>query len=324
MQSRSLENLVDVYPILPLLGAREAVIIQTGPGRLVRKADFLAHGAITLYRSDIGAASVGMTAGVPGYLTFLLPIRWDGEYLLNGFAADLGSIFVNDWAAQGSIHISGAERTTLSVTLQRDRVADSLAALRGVDPDDLPAFVGPIRFEPETGISIRNQLAGLLDGSLNGREWRESRVFEDDILGLLIDAYLSSDPVSESETAAFRQASRIVRAAENRFAAAGPEPISLADLCATAGIGKTTLYRAFHAVVGESPLAYFKKRRLTEARSLLSRDTARRGGVKRAALGVGLTELGRFSVEYRRLFGESPSATLRRTTLRERAVFEAA
>lgn len=32
-----------------------------------------------------------------------------------------------------------------------------------------------------------------------------------------------------------------------------------------------------------------------------------------SAVGVGLTELGRFAVEYRRLFGESPSATISRS-----------
>jgi len=35
-----------------------------------------------------------------------------------------------------------------------------------------------------------------------------------------------------------------------------------------------------------------------------------RSAIKRAALGAGLTHLGRFAAEYRDLFGESPSATL--------------
>jgi AraC-like DNA-binding protein len=309
MQPRSFENLVDLESISPLLPVREAAITQMGPGRLVRNADLIACGATVLYRAEIGAASVGMAAVAPGQLTFFLPVRWEGQYLLNGFAADLGHLFLNDWAKDGSVHFSGATRTTLSVTLPRDRFADSLAALCGVDPDDLPAFVGPHRLEQEAGRSIRSQLAGALDQLRSGPEAGRSRVFEDEIVGLLIDAYLSSDPVSESDTAGFRRASRIVRAAEDRFAAAGAAPISLADLCAAARVGKTTLYRAFHAIVGETPLAYFRKRRLTAARSLLSRDAAGRGRVKRAALGVGLTELGRFSVEYRQLFGESPSAT---------------
>jgi AraC-like DNA-binding protein len=48
--------------------------------------------------------------------------------------------------------------------------------------------------------------------------------------------------------------------------AAEGTPISLADLCAAAGVSKSALYPAFHSVCGEPPLAYFQKRRL--ARSL--------------------------------------------------------
>jgi len=59
-----------------------------------------------------------------------------------------------------------------------------------------------------------------------------------------------------------------------------------------------------------SPLGYFHKRRLTQARETLILEPSARAAVKRAALGVGLTALGRFSVEYRLLFGERPSATL--------------
>lgn len=78
------------------------------------------------------------------------------------------------------------------------------------------------------------------------------------------------------------------------------------------GVSKSTLYRAFDIVCGVPPLTYFHNRRLTEARRALIRSPAYSGAIKSAALGVGLTELGRFSVQYRNLFGESPSATLSR------------
>lgn len=58
------------------------------------------------------------------------------------------------------------------------------------------------------------------------------------------------------------------------------------------------------------PLAYFRKRQLMQSRSILLNSAPERGAVRRGALDVGLTELGRFSVEYHHLFGESPSATL--------------
>ncbi len=89
----------------------------------------------------------------------------------------------------------------------------------------------------------------------------------------------------------------------------------MADLCCAAGVSQSTLYRAFDAVCGEPPLSYFHKRRLADARRSLTNLPACRGAVKRAALAAGLTEFGRFSVEYRELFGESPSATLSRNVL---------
>jgi len=48
------------------------------------------------------------------------------------------------------------------------------------------------------------------------------------------------------------------------------------------------------------------------ARRALSRADSARTTVTAIALDHGFGELGRFSVQYRRLFGESPSETLRR------------
>jgi len=131
------------------------------------------------------------------------------------------------------------------------------------------------------------------------------------IIGLLVDAYLCAPTEPPLKTRA-RPPEEIVRRAEERFFEANGGPISLADLCAAAGVGQSALYRAFHSVCDEPPLAYFQKRRLTDARRALLKSPEHRGAVKQAAMSVGLTEMGRFSVEYRRLFGESPSATLKK------------
>jgi transcriptional regulator GlxA family with amidase domain len=102
----------------------------------------------------------------------------------------------------------------------------------------------------------------------------------------------------------------IVRRAEARFEAAGEKPVSLADLCLAAGVSARCLQYAFRDLYGVSPIRYFRLRRLHEAHRSLRSALPGRSAVKRAALGAGLTDLGRFSVEYRELFGQSPSATL--------------
>ncbi|MGI9241910.1 MAG: helix-turn-helix domain-containing protein, partial [Verrucomicrobiales bacterium] len=90
------------------------------------------------------------------------------------------------------------------------------------------------------------------------------------------------------------------------------DPVSLADLCRATGVGKSTLYEAFHLVCGLAPMAYFHKRKLTAVRSALVESRPARGAVKQVALRVGFTELGRFAREYRKLFGELPSVKLNR------------
>jgi transcriptional regulator GlxA family with amidase domain len=107
-----------------------------------------------------------------------------------------------------------------------------------------------------------------------------------------------------------RQPDMIVRKAEDCFMAAEEVPVSLADLCAAACVSKSTLYLAFQHVCGQPPLEYFHKRRLTRARLGLLESSPQRGAVKRVALDAGAMGFGRFAGKYRRLFGESPSATL--------------
>jgi len=70
----------------------------------------------------------------------------------------------------------------------------------------------------------------------------------------------------------------------------------------------------FHDIGGvKSRLASAARaERMKQARDRLRGATPEHGAVKRAALDAGIRELGRFSVEYRKLFGESASATLTR------------
>lgn len=87
--------------------------------------------------------------------------------------------------------------------------------------------------------------------------------------------------------------------------------INLADVVAVSGIPGRTLYKHFMDSRGVSPMRYLRDARMAKVRE----ELLRAGGdesVTEIALRWGFTHLGRFSVEYRKRFGESPSATRRR------------
>ena len=95
------------------------------------------------------------------------------------------------------------------------------------------------------------------------------------------------------------------------------QPVAIADLCRAAGVTQRTLSRAFQAVRGKPPSRYLHDLRLTEVRDALLSNSGS-GSVTDIAMRFGFRELGRFAVDYRARFGESPSETLRRGSVRAR------
>jgi AraC-like DNA-binding protein/tetratricopeptide (TPR) repeat protein len=86
----------------------------------------------------------------------------------------------------------------------------------------------------------------------------------------------------------------------------------LEELATAAGVAPRTLQKHFCRFVGRTPLAFLRELRWTRARQALLHE-AGHANVTEIATFWGFGHLGRFAIEYRRRYGESPSATLRRS-----------
>lgn len=90
----------------------------------------------------------------------------------------------------------------------------------------------------------------------------------------------------------------------------GPGP-SIPALCAVAGVSERTLEYAFREQLSTTPVRFLMLRRLNRVRrDLLAAEQG--ATVTQIMLRAGVYDLGRFAGEYRQLFGELPSDTLRR------------
>jgi AraC-like DNA-binding protein len=98
------------------------------------------------------------------------------------------------------------------------------------------------------------------------------------------------------------------------IADATPEPISVARLCNLLRVSQSTLEFSFKKITALTPHTFFLRRRLNRARTALLEADRSEGRVTDIAMNLGFTELGRFAVRYRQMFGESPSETLHRQT----------
>ncbi|WP_395849692.1 helix-turn-helix domain-containing protein [Cystobacter fuscus] len=87
------------------------------------------------------------------------------------------------------------------------------------------------------------------------------------------------------------------------------EPISLADIVAAAGVPERSLRAAFITARGMPPGAFLRRRLFEIARQRLLAG-APGTTVAGVVASLGFVSGGRFSVEYKKLFDESPSDTL--------------
>ena len=98
------------------------------------------------------------------------------------------------------------------------------------------------------------------------------------------------------------------RLARDYMAAHLGQPVYLEDLCTASGLSRRSLQQIFRDKTGISPMEYLCLRRLHGARHELKCGMAS-VSVKTIAFRWGFWHLGRFSAEYRRVFGELPSTT---------------
>ncbi|HUB47205.1 MAG TPA: helix-turn-helix domain-containing protein [Acetobacteraceae bacterium] len=89
-------------------------------------------------------------------------------------------------------------------------------------------------------------------------------------------------------------------------------PLYLPEVCAAIGVSHRALSYSCQDFLGMPPKRYFFLRRMHMVRRVLLRSDRRATTVTAVATRHGFWEFGRFAVQYRKLFDEMPSATLRR------------
>ena len=114
--------------------------------------------------------------------------------------------------------------------------------------------------------------------------------------------------VDTSELKSVELRKRVVHRACEMMLAQPNQPATILQLCSRIGATPRKLEYCFRDVLGISPAKYLRAVRLNGVR----RDLKLATSVQDVAAHWGFWHFGDFSAEYRRQFGEPPSATLRR------------
>ena len=200
------------------------------------------------------------------------------------------------------------------VRVTRAFLSAQLAALLGYPLNGPPEFSWA--FDKSSGFGRRLvervQLAAAdIERSESALANRISLV---DFEQLVVNGLLLSQPHSHSDALCRAEKSispRDVRRAIDYVYAHLSMPITVADMARAAGVPGRTLFKHFKDSRGVSPMQFVRNARLKAVHDALLRATPD-ATVCEIASSLGVGHLGRFSVEYRKRFGEGPSRTLAR------------
>jgi AraC-like DNA-binding protein len=136
------------------------------------------------------------------------------------------------------------------------------------------------------------------------------RAFENELIHLMVRCLAEGAAVEP--TAGSCRHDTIVARFEEFLEANSDRPLYLTEICAAIGVAERTLRAACEEHLGMGPIRYLTLRRMHLVRRALLRSDPSKATVTQIITDHGFWELGRFSVTYSALFGESPSHTLRR------------
>lgn len=88
-------------------------------------------------------------------------------------------------------------------------------------------------------------------------------------------------------------------------------PWTVHDLCMALHVSERTLRYSFQEYFGMAPMTYLKIQRLNGVRCQLKASTANQVTVTNVAVQWGFWHMGQFAKDYKKMFGECPSETLR-------------
>jgi len=288
--------------------------------REARGFDFVAN-ALYLPNSYIGYIQYGAEAAVrvPGDRArddyFIHLPLWGAAEVAN----DCGSVICDQ--SRGVIsspngHVMRAQRGSARVTisLTKSVLTGHLTALLGREAKQALAFDGAIDLDSAGGRRF-NRHVRMAVTDLDDPAPIHNPIMTTLHEQLIMTGLLLSQP--NNYTGALhrlesRVAPRDVQRAIDYIQGHLRAPLTLADVARASGIPGRTLLKHFKDHMGTSPMRYMHDARLARVRDALLRPD-RAESVTEIAMAWGFGHLGRFSVEYRRHFGECPSDTKRRS-----------
>jgi len=285
--------------------------VQLEAGRFVGE---LVHAELGGRVLDYGAYNLPLLAcgALPGDRVVLGCVASDaGEGSLNGTPVAEGAIVV--LVENSELHYRLAPQTRwMGFQVDRDsldecgaRLSATTAAFPPLDARQRERIDQVVTDAIDVLRAIARRSPDILDPIAAGQ------VVSETLFSVFAASLPSTDDDNRPSSTTRQRRLRIVRRARDYFEAHLAHPIQVTHLCDYVGASIKSVERAFSECCGANPKELLTLTRMSRARRALLAAQPGETTVAQVAIECGFFHLGRFSTSYAKLYGESPSVTLR-------------
>lgn len=239
-----------------------------------------------------------------GHVGILFPLSADGHFFASGEDASNDKLIVMPKGSEADIVSTGLVGSE-AIAVPEERFIEMTEVLSPtvVRPERMTVIEG----NPVQQYTLRKAVRNLVAHP-------ELKVHDEDLSNLLAATiswigHFTNQWRSEGFTVTEARI-RVAKRARDYIEANYRNAVRIEDLCRITGVGVRTLQRCFREYFTLSITEYLKTIRLNAVHRALVNAHPSQTTVSKIALQHGFTHLGRFSIEYRQRFGESPSETL--------------
>ncbi|SFM07057.1 AraC family transcriptional regulator [Shimia aestuarii] len=285
-------------------GLVDGKIVQYGKGLDVGELIVAKFGDSRLLRLGFEPQALINTAQLRLNANFTVPYDAGSHWRINGHILERDTFFMNLFSDENEL--LAERRKVLCGRVPLVPFLEELEALTGRDLPDGHSLTLLCRLPA----AQYRQLVFEMEHILEQRCMRgDGHGGAQALIRLLAASVAASSIRDADQKTPLRNKAALVRRIRDYVDERDPGTVSMAQLCAAFSMSAPTLISVFRDMTGQTPNRFFMLQRLARARSALAGSESGAAPVKAAALEQGFTELGRFSAQYKAVYGELPSQT---------------
>ena len=300
------------------IGSAIVSLVVTSRGDFKARLTWLKFRHLQAIRSRENVSRIAFVSLLPGRVFASLSLKPEAPTIWSGVELRPGDVVFHSLGERAHHCTKGLNHWGI-ISLAPERLAAYGKALTGSKLTP-PSAVRVLRPSPPAVANLRRILSSACRVAETKPEifaqQEAARALEQELIHALVTCLTAND--AHPCLATKRRHAEIMLRFEDALAAHVDRRPSVPALCAAIGVPERTLQACCVEFLGMSPSRYLRLRQLNMVRAALRRADSATTSVAEIARHYQFSDLGRFAADYRAIFGEMPSATLRHTAIKLR------